>query len=174
MRRAAVATILIAFLAMGLGMGVAVSALHKERAAHLATKAEHAEQREQAATAALRLSERNITLTKELTDATEINAQAQRELATERHARAADARLAGGRVRSAAKAYAATAGARCADPAAVGNEPTASEALNLLAGLLDRVAERTTALAEFADEAHARATACAADYDRAREALRGN
>lgn len=161
----------IALAVLAAGWLWTLSSLHSERADHERTKAQHAHERATAAAAAQANEHRNRELETELNNATHASAEAQRELAAERRARAADARLADGRVRSAAKAYAAAAGARCADPATTGNQPTASEALDLLAGLLDRVAERTTGLAEFADASHAAASACAADYDRARQTL---
>lgn len=156
---------------LSLGWLWTVASLHKERASHERTKAQYAHERATAAAAAQANERRNRELETKLNHATHASAEAQRELAAERRARADDARLADGRVRSAAKTYAAAAGARCANPTAAGNQPTAAEALNLLAGLLDRVASRTTGLAEFTEASHAAASACAADYDRARQAL---
>ena len=165
------ATTIVLAVAMAAGWAWTGYALQSERADHQATKADHAERRQMATAAALANERRIRELEQELTDASDTHAQTQRELAAERAARAADARAFDGRLRSAAKTYASTAGARCANPTPAANEPTAAEALDLLAGLLDRVANRTTELAAFAEDAHAAAAACAADYDRAREAL---
>ena len=153
---------------LGAGWLWTLTDLHQERAAHQTTKAEHAEQREQAATAALRLSERNITLTKELTDAINDANTTRQHLAAERASRAAAARAADGRVRDSARALAAKAGQGCATSAA---GSTAAAALDLLAGLLDRVAKRTTELAEYADAVADDAQYCRAAYNRAREAV---
>jgi hypothetical protein len=71
-------------------------------------------------------------------------------------------------VRDATRAFAAKAGQSCATPAA---GPTAAEALDLLANVLNRVAGRATDLAEYADAAEADASYCRAAYDRAREAV---
>lgn len=170
MRRAAVATILIAFLAMGLGVGAAVSALHKERAAHEATKAQHAHERAAAAASALANERRNRELEQELTNATEAHANTQAALDAARRA-AVDRARSDGRLRDQSRAYAAAAGAQCANPTAAANQPTAADALDLLAGLLDRADERARELAAIADDARARGLACEADYDRARAAL---
>jgi hypothetical protein len=142
--------------------------LQAERAAHAGTRADFATAQAAAASAALLASEQARQHEQELTNALNQSTETRRKLEAERRARAADARAADGRVRSAAAAYAAAAGESCAT-ATPG--PTAAEALDLLAGLLDRVASRTTALAEYADAAADDASYCRGAYDRAREAL---
>lgn len=163
----------LAMAALAAGWLYTAHALQAERADHAATQAAAAQERAAAQAAALTATQAIRQAEQELAHVTDQHAQAQAQLAAERRSRADGARAADGRVRSAAKAYASAAGARCPNPAPAANEPTAAEALDLLAGLLDRVGSRKTELAEFADASHAAATACAADYDRAREALNG-
>jgi hypothetical protein len=154
--------------ALAVGLLATNHKLQAERIAHQTTVSTFSSEREAAASAALHASEQARQTEQELTNALNQSTEAQRKLEAERRARAADARAADGRVRSAASAYAAKAGESCATATA---GPTAAEALDLLAGLLDRVAVRTTALAEYADAAADDASYCRGAYDRAREAL---
>ena len=142
--------------------------LQTERAAHAGTRADFSAAQAAAASAALLASEQARQREEELNHALNQSTETRRKLEAERRARAADARAADGRVRSAAAAYAAAAGESCATATA---GPTAAEALDLLAGLLDRVAVRTTAFAEYADAAADDASYCRGAYDRAREAM---
>lgn len=161
--------LVIALLAAGLG--VAMVELSQERAAHQSTMAAHAYEREASASAALHASEQARQREQELTDALNQSNEARRKLAAERDARAADARAADRRLHDGARAFAAQAGQACA---VAGPGPSAAEALDLLAGLLDRVAGRTTALAQYADAAEADASYCRGAYDQARKALTGD
>jgi hypothetical protein len=162
--------VLIAGLIAILGAGWlwTLDDLYQERAAHQSTMAQYAHERAAASAAVLLASEQARQREQELTNALAQANEAQKKLDTERSARAADARSADGRVRNAARALAAKAGQNCVPPA---TGPNASEALDLLAGLLDRVAGRTTELAEYADAAEADASYCRAAHDRARDAM---
>ncbi len=159
---------LLLIAALSAGWLWTLADLHQERAAHQSTMATRAYERAAASAAALHASEQARQREQELTHALNDANTARQQLATERSARAAAARAADGRVRDAARAFAAQASESCAATAA---GPTAAEALDLLAGLLDRVAGRTSELAEYADAAEADASYCRAAYARAREAV---
>jgi hypothetical protein len=148
-----------------------VADLHKERGDHMATKARHAYEKAASTAAALSATQQIRTLESEIAHAQESHAKIQADLANERRARAAAVRATDDRLRNAAATLARNSGDQCPTTGPAGNQPTAAEALDLLAKLLARVAVRTGQLAEFADASHAAATACAADYDRARDAV---
>lgn len=160
-----------AMAALGIGWGVSYITLQKERTAHQATHAEYATAREAATANALFASEQIRVKQTELSHVIAENAKTQSELADTRRRAADAARIADSRVRSAAQAYAAAAGQACTNPGTATDQPTAAEALDMLAGLLDRVGSRKTELAEFADAAHDAAAACEKDYAAARKAL---
>jgi hypothetical protein len=159
---------LVLIAGLGAGWLWTLASLHQERVAHQTTAATHAQERAAASAAALHASEQARQREQELTNAINDANAARRQLATERASRAADARAADSRLRDAARAFAAKAGESCSAPA---TGPTAAEALDLLAQLLDRVASRTTTLAEYADAAEADASYCRVAYARARETV---
>lgn len=162
---------LAGFLLLAGALLWALGALSAERLAHATLKAAHAEANQKAVAIALAASERNRKLEQELNDAIQDHTQAQLELAKYRERSAAVARANGARLRDAANGYAATAGEERADAAATCNQHATAEAANLLAELLARVADRATELAAFADDSHAAAAACAANYNESKNAI---
>jgi hypothetical protein len=158
----------VAVTALVVGLLATNHKLQAERIAHQTTVSTFSSEREAATSAALHASEKARQREQELTHALAQSDEAQRKLDAERRARAADARAADGRVRDAARTLAAQAGESCS---AATTGASAAEALDLLTQLLDRVASRTTTLAEYADAATDDASYCRGAYGRAREAL---
>ena len=141
--------VVAALLWMAHSTRVAKEALHKAQAAAAADEA-------QALRASIAETERRAAAHQEIASAAEAKSIANARAA-------AAARAAADRVRDAAAAFAASAAARGAAPA--GDCTAAGGAIDLLAELLGRTANRAAELADLADRAQAAGKACEASYD---------
>lgn len=144
-----------------------------ERANHAETRAQYAEKVAQAEAATRAESEKNRAIEQELRNAQETNAsQAQALLEAVEFAATVD-RVASARLRDAAQDLAAVARSRCANSPIVSGSEAGGDPIGVLAIVLGRADERAGELAAIADERRIRGLTCEAEYDRAREALKG-
>lgn len=144
--------------------------LAKEKAAHQATKTEHAEK--------LAEQERSARVNLETVRAKEvarvialegvIHANTEKLAATQ--ADAAAARVAADRLRDKLARITAAARERSANPGAAAASPPAEDTTVVLADLFRRADERAGELAEFADRAHTAGQICESSYDAVRSA----
>ena len=153
--------------------GVSQTRFSHERANHAETRAQYAEQVAQAEAATRIESEKNRATELELRNAQDQNASQAEALLVAVDSARAIAAVANQRLLDAAQDLAAVARSRCAASTTPGSGPAGGDPIGVLADVLGRADQRAGELAAIADSARIRGLTCEAEYDRAREALRG-
>ena len=159
-------------LAASLAVNVATWAkLSAERNAHNSFMAQTAERVAAAERQRADLETARRKTEQELIDAQETHAVEVAAFRTELDAARDRARVESGRVRNAARAYAQSASAQCADATAAELRASAADALDVLADVFSRAEQRATELAGIADDRGIAGRACEREHDKARAAL---